>query len=186
MRVKIKCWNGVATWLWVANDENCGICRMAFNGCCPDCERPAPRAPRLPGSTGAEGLGLGSLPSRAVGGRKGGGWVRTWVQTPSGAALGWDSRGAVEGWALLENNGTKRSFVRRRAHRDGRSRRSGAGSWKVTGNRPRALAYPASLTGGLSAVAPRSRSRPRRPILGRAGLLALPITCWIFWGVLAA
>lgn len=36
MKVKIKCWNGVATWLWVANDENCGICRMAFNGCCPD------------------------------------------------------------------------------------------------------------------------------------------------------
>lgn len=38
MKVKIKCWNGVATWLWVANDENCGICRMAFNGCCPDCK----------------------------------------------------------------------------------------------------------------------------------------------------
>uniref|UniRef100_A0A4X2KH88 Anaphase-promoting complex subunit 11 RING-H2 finger domain-containing protein n=1 Tax=Vombatus ursinus TaxID=29139 RepID=A0A4X2KH88_VOMUR len=38
MKVKIKCWNGVASWLWVANDENCGICRMAFNGCCPDCE----------------------------------------------------------------------------------------------------------------------------------------------------
>ncbi|XP_021569259.1 anaphase-promoting complex subunit 11 isoform X3 [Carlito syrichta] len=41
MKVKIKCWNGVATWLWVANDENCGICRMAFNGCCPDCKCPA-------------------------------------------------------------------------------------------------------------------------------------------------
>ncbi|EGW06261.1 Anaphase-promoting complex subunit 11 [Cricetulus griseus] len=40
MKVKIKCWNGVATWLWVANDENCGICRMAFNGCCPDCKCP--------------------------------------------------------------------------------------------------------------------------------------------------
>nr|KAF6454631.1 anaphase promoting complex subunit 11 [Rousettus aegyptiacus] len=39
MKVKIKCWNGVATWLWVANDENCGICRMAFNGCCPDLSR---------------------------------------------------------------------------------------------------------------------------------------------------
>uniref|UniRef100_A0A5F4VXV4 Anaphase-promoting complex subunit 11 RING-H2 finger domain-containing protein n=1 Tax=Callithrix jacchus TaxID=9483 RepID=A0A5F4VXV4_CALJA len=34
---KIKCWKGVATWLWVANDENCGICRVAFNCCCPDC-----------------------------------------------------------------------------------------------------------------------------------------------------
>uniref|UniRef100_A0A8D2KT99 Anaphase-promoting complex subunit 11 RING-H2 finger domain-containing protein n=1 Tax=Varanus komodoensis TaxID=61221 RepID=A0A8D2KT99_VARKO len=37
MKVKIKSWHGVASWLWVANDENCGICRMAFNGCCPDC-----------------------------------------------------------------------------------------------------------------------------------------------------
>uniref|UniRef100_A0A8C5X8U6 Anaphase-promoting complex subunit 11 n=1 Tax=Malurus cyaneus samueli TaxID=2593467 RepID=A0A8C5X8U6_9PASS len=26
-------WHGVASWLWVANDDNCGICRMAFNGC---------------------------------------------------------------------------------------------------------------------------------------------------------
>lgn len=38
MKVKIKQWNGVASWLWVANDENCGICRMSFNGCCPDCK----------------------------------------------------------------------------------------------------------------------------------------------------
>uniref|UniRef100_A0A4W3GBD6 Anaphase-promoting complex subunit 11 RING-H2 finger domain-containing protein n=1 Tax=Callorhinchus milii TaxID=7868 RepID=A0A4W3GBD6_CALMI len=38
MRVKVKRWNAIATWFWVANDENCGICRMAFNGCCPDCE----------------------------------------------------------------------------------------------------------------------------------------------------
>lgn len=36
--MKIRQWNGVASWLWVANDENCGICRMAFNGCCPECE----------------------------------------------------------------------------------------------------------------------------------------------------
>lgn len=38
MRVRVRSWHGVASWLWVANDENCGICRMAFNGCCPDCE----------------------------------------------------------------------------------------------------------------------------------------------------
>ncbi|XP_040386682.1 anaphase-promoting complex subunit 11 isoform X1 [Cygnus olor] len=36
MRVRVRSWHGVASWLWVANDENCGICRMAFNGCCPD------------------------------------------------------------------------------------------------------------------------------------------------------
>ncbi|CAO2633525.1 Anaphase-promoting complex subunit 11 [Lemmus lemmus] len=45
MKVKIKCWKGVATWLWVANDENCGICRMAFNGCCPDCKVPGNDCP---------------------------------------------------------------------------------------------------------------------------------------------
>uniref|UniRef100_A0A8D0GJ75 Anaphase-promoting complex subunit 11 n=1 Tax=Sphenodon punctatus TaxID=8508 RepID=A0A8D0GJ75_SPHPU len=45
MRVKIKSWHGVASWLWVANDENCGICRMAFNGCCPDCKVPGDDCP---------------------------------------------------------------------------------------------------------------------------------------------
>ncbi|KAI3352247.1 hypothetical protein L3Q82_005226 [Scortum barcoo] len=38
-QVKIRQWSGVASWLWVANDENCGICRMPFNGCCPDLEK---------------------------------------------------------------------------------------------------------------------------------------------------
>merc|ERR1712168_1399795 len=45
MKVKIKQWNGVASWLWVANDENCGICRMPFNGCCPDCKVPGDDCP---------------------------------------------------------------------------------------------------------------------------------------------
>ncbi|XP_078509927.1 anaphase-promoting complex subunit 11 [Lissotriton helveticus] len=45
MKVKIKMWHGVASWLWVANDENCGICRMAFNGCCPDCKVPGDDCP---------------------------------------------------------------------------------------------------------------------------------------------
>ncbi|CAH3022576.1 unnamed protein product [Porites evermanni] len=38
-------WIGVATWRWVANDENCGICRMAFDGCCPDCKIPGDDCP---------------------------------------------------------------------------------------------------------------------------------------------
>uniref|UniRef100_A0A8C7CV86 Anaphase-promoting complex subunit 11 n=2 Tax=Oncorhynchus TaxID=8016 RepID=A0A8C7CV86_ONCKI len=45
MKVKIKQWNGVASWLWMANDENCGICRMSFNGCCPDCKVPGDDCP---------------------------------------------------------------------------------------------------------------------------------------------
>ena len=38
-------WTAVATWRWVANDDNCGICRMAFDGCCPDCKIPGDDCP---------------------------------------------------------------------------------------------------------------------------------------------
>lgn len=38
-------WTGVATWKWVANDDNCGICRMAFDACCPDCKLPGDDCP---------------------------------------------------------------------------------------------------------------------------------------------
>ncbi|XP_052281575.1 anaphase-promoting complex subunit 11-like isoform X2 [Dreissena polymorpha] len=38
-------WTAVATWRWVANDDNCGICRMAFDGCCPDCKLPGDDCP---------------------------------------------------------------------------------------------------------------------------------------------
>ncbi|KAM1053554.1 hypothetical protein ACFX2I_000979 [Malus domestica] len=33
-------WHVVASWTWDAQDETCGICRMAFDGCCPDCKLP--------------------------------------------------------------------------------------------------------------------------------------------------
>ena len=45
MKVKIKKWTAVATWHWTANDENCGICRMQFDGCCPDCKIPGDDCP---------------------------------------------------------------------------------------------------------------------------------------------
>ena len=35
LNVTIRGWNGVATWKWIANDDTCGICRVAFDGCCP-------------------------------------------------------------------------------------------------------------------------------------------------------
>jgi len=38
-------WTGVATWRWVANDDTCGICRLAFDGCCPDCKLPGDDCP---------------------------------------------------------------------------------------------------------------------------------------------
>ncbi|XP_029646490.2 anaphase-promoting complex subunit 11 [Octopus sinensis] len=45
MKVKVKSWTAVATWRWIANDDNCGICRMAFDGCCPDCKLPGDDCP---------------------------------------------------------------------------------------------------------------------------------------------
>eukprot|EP00095_Tigriopus_kingsejongensis_P005194 snap_masked-scaffold321_size207582-processed-gene-1.4 protein:Tk05194 transcript:snap_masked-scaffold321_size207582-processed-gene-1.4-mRNA-1 annotation:"anaphase-promoting complex subunit 11" len=45
LKVRIRGWNGVATWKWVANDDTCGICRVAFEGCCPDCKIPGDDCP---------------------------------------------------------------------------------------------------------------------------------------------
>lgn len=50
-------WIGVATWRWVANDDNCGICRMAFDGCCPDCKIPGDDCP-LGNETSTSPLGI--------------------------------------------------------------------------------------------------------------------------------
>ena len=45
-------WSTVATWKWnVKDEEACGICRMAFDGCCPDCKMPGDDCP----------LGMGGL-----------------------------------------------------------------------------------------------------------------------------
>lgn len=38
-------WHGVASWTWDAHDDACGICRMAFDGCCPDCKNPGDGCP---------------------------------------------------------------------------------------------------------------------------------------------
>lgn len=93
MKVKIKCWNGVATWLWVANDENCGICRMAFNGCCPDCECPLYSLPlelcllawpwHLPRNTAQSHWVLVSLSSRKVDRKKPGVWAHVCIKSSS-------------------------------------------------------------------------------------------------------
>ena len=32
-------------WKWVANDDNCGICRMPFDSCCSDCKYPGDDCP---------------------------------------------------------------------------------------------------------------------------------------------
>jgi len=38
LKVSIRSWSGCAVWKWLANDDTCGICRVAFDGCCPDCK----------------------------------------------------------------------------------------------------------------------------------------------------
>ncbi|XP_048439345.1 anaphase-promoting complex subunit 11 [Pyrus x bretschneideri] len=43
-------WHAVASWTWDAQDETCGICRMAFDGCCPDCKLPGDDCPLIWGA----------------------------------------------------------------------------------------------------------------------------------------
>ncbi|GJM93254.1 hypothetical protein PR202_ga09799 [Eleusine coracana subsp. coracana] len=50
MKVKILQWHAVASWTWDAQDETCGICRMAFDGCCPDCKFPGDDCPLIWGA----------------------------------------------------------------------------------------------------------------------------------------
>ncbi|KAF3903935.1 hypothetical protein ABW21_db0204652 [Orbilia brochopaga] len=46
MKVKIKEWHAVATWRWdMPEDEVCGICRVDFDGCCPNCKYPGDDCP---------------------------------------------------------------------------------------------------------------------------------------------
>ncbi|KAL8517705.1 hypothetical protein ACS0TY_015802 [Phlomoides rotata] len=47
---KQSMWHAVASWTWDAQDETCGICRMAFDGCCPDCKLPGDDCPLIWGS----------------------------------------------------------------------------------------------------------------------------------------
>lgn len=37
---RVTRWHGVAVWKWDVNEEVCGICRLAFDACCPDCTVP--------------------------------------------------------------------------------------------------------------------------------------------------
>ena len=50
MKVKILQWHAIASWTWDAQDETCGICRMAFDGCCPDCKFPGDDCPLIWGA----------------------------------------------------------------------------------------------------------------------------------------
>lgn len=46
MKVHVASWHGVAIWQWnVASEDVCGICRVDFDGTCPDCRRPGDGCP---------------------------------------------------------------------------------------------------------------------------------------------
>ena len=47
MKVEIEEWHAVSTWTWTSNaeDDACGICRLPFDGCCPDCKMPGDDCP---------------------------------------------------------------------------------------------------------------------------------------------
>jgi anaphase-promoting complex subunit 11 len=45
MNIKIKNWHTVAVWRWNVKDEVCGICRIDFDGCCPECKLPGDDCP---------------------------------------------------------------------------------------------------------------------------------------------
>ncbi|KAK7207369.1 anaphase-promoting complex subunit 11 [Myxozyma melibiosi] len=50
MKVTIDKWIGVSTWHWNhAQDEVCGICRVAFDGTCPTCKYPGDDCPLIIG-----------------------------------------------------------------------------------------------------------------------------------------
>jgi anaphase-promoting complex subunit 11 len=39
----------VAVWKWDVEDDVCGICRMAYDACCPDCTVPGDNCPHTGG-----------------------------------------------------------------------------------------------------------------------------------------
>lgn len=55
MKVEVVEWNAVASWHWNlkdqsgTSDELCGICRVAFDGTCPNCRYPGTDCPLILG-----------------------------------------------------------------------------------------------------------------------------------------
>mmetsp|Transcript_60271 Transcript_60271/g.54282 ORF Transcript_60271/g.54282 Transcript_60271/m.54282 type:complete len:123 (+) Transcript_60271:93-461(+) len=45
LKVKITHWHAVAIWKWVVKEEDCGICRQAFDSTCPSCLMPGDECP---------------------------------------------------------------------------------------------------------------------------------------------
>lgn len=59
MKVRILEWQGISAWRWRLNesghlesgaDELCGICRVPFDGTCPNCKYPGEECPLILGA----------------------------------------------------------------------------------------------------------------------------------------
>lgn len=40
MKIAVKKWHAVASWTWTTEDDVCGICHMALDGCAPGASGP--------------------------------------------------------------------------------------------------------------------------------------------------
>lgn len=40
LQVRVKKFHMASGWKWNVNEDCCGICRQAFEACCPDCKFP--------------------------------------------------------------------------------------------------------------------------------------------------
>ncbi|KAI9278250.1 anaphase-promoting complex subunit 11 [Phascolomyces articulosus] len=48
MKLKVKSWTMAAYWSWdVKEADVCGICHVAYDGCCPDCTTPGDDCPLI-------------------------------------------------------------------------------------------------------------------------------------------
>mmetsp|Transcript_28210 Transcript_28210/g.70972 ORF Transcript_28210/g.70972 Transcript_28210/m.70972 type:complete len:100 (+) Transcript_28210:115-414(+) len=45
LKVTVKRWSAVASWTWAADDDVCGICHMALDGCAPGAPGPGDDSP---------------------------------------------------------------------------------------------------------------------------------------------
>ncbi|KAJ9459086.1 Anaphase-promoting complex subunit 11 [Diplonema papillatum] len=49
MEVTVKSAHSVAMWTWGQEDDACGICRVSFEACCPNCKYPGDDCPLVTG-----------------------------------------------------------------------------------------------------------------------------------------
>ncbi|CAK66460.1 unnamed protein product (macronuclear) [Paramecium tetraurelia] len=50
MKVKIKEWNAVTSWIWSLDTDRCTICQLAFEQPCPRCKLPGDECPPVTGA----------------------------------------------------------------------------------------------------------------------------------------